>query len=133
MPGDSGVLVVTRVRSTTTSAHEAAGAAGTRRSPRPFLGGRFINASGALRREDEVAWGIVAMTVLQLNCHELKCPGCLKIESELGVREEFLGLAPKHVSGDDSKEKPRPEGDPGGAFMSGRSRAFTRRRPEHPG
>src|ERR1700682_3953571 len=36
MPGDSGVLVVTRVRSITTSAHEAAGATGTRRSPRPL-------------------------------------------------------------------------------------------------
>jgi hypothetical protein len=33
-PGDSGVLVVTRVRSTNTSAHEAAGATGIRRSPR---------------------------------------------------------------------------------------------------
>src|SRR5882757_5348256 len=49
--GDSGVLVVTRVRSTTTSAHEAAGAAGIRRSPRPRKGGRFTNASGALRGE----------------------------------------------------------------------------------
>jgi hypothetical protein len=38
MPGDSGVLVVTRVRSTTTSAHEAAGAVGTRHSPRPSMG-----------------------------------------------------------------------------------------------
>jgi hypothetical protein len=35
MPGDSGVLVVTRVRSTTIIAHETAGATGTRRSPRP--------------------------------------------------------------------------------------------------
>ena len=35
-PGDSGVLVVTRVRSTTTIAHEAAGATGIRRSPRPL-------------------------------------------------------------------------------------------------
>jgi hypothetical protein len=34
MPGDSGVLVVTRVRSITTIAHEAAGAAGIRHSPR---------------------------------------------------------------------------------------------------
>jgi hypothetical protein len=34
-PGDSGVLVVTRVRSITTIAHEAAGAAGARCSPRP--------------------------------------------------------------------------------------------------
>jgi hypothetical protein len=33
------------------SAHEAAGATGIRRSPRPLLGGRFINASGAWRGE----------------------------------------------------------------------------------
>src|SRR6202171_5247887 len=43
MPGDSGVLVVTRVRSTTTIAHETAGATGTRHSPRPPRG-RKINA-----------------------------------------------------------------------------------------
>jgi hypothetical protein len=35
MPGDSGGLVVTRVRSTTTIAHETAGASGIRHSPRP--------------------------------------------------------------------------------------------------
>src|ERR1700674_5055469 len=35
MPGDSGVLVVTRVRSITPIAHEAAGALGIRHSPRP--------------------------------------------------------------------------------------------------
>src|SRR6266705_3408555 len=34
--GDSGVLVVTRVRSITTSAHETAGATGIRHSPRPL-------------------------------------------------------------------------------------------------
>ena len=51
MPGDSGVLVVTRVRSITTSAHEAAGALGIRHSPRPLSGGRLINDSGALRGE----------------------------------------------------------------------------------
>src|SRR5712671_4967818 len=42
MPGDSGVLVVTRVRSTTIIAHETAGALGIRRSPRPLLGERFL-------------------------------------------------------------------------------------------
>src|SRR5258707_4518063 len=42
MPGDAGVLVVTRVLSTNI-AHEAAGAAGTRHSPRPPWG-REINA-----------------------------------------------------------------------------------------
>src|ERR1700687_1467157 len=51
-PGDSGVLVVTRVRSTTIIAHETAGALGIRRSPRPL--GRKVSckASGASRRED---------------------------------------------------------------------------------
>ena len=33
------------------SAREAAGATGIRRSPRPLLGERFINGSGALRGE----------------------------------------------------------------------------------
>jgi hypothetical protein len=33
------------------SAHEAAGATGIRRSPRPLWGERFINGSGALRGE----------------------------------------------------------------------------------
>jgi hypothetical protein len=49
MPGDSGVLVVTRVRSLPTqSAREAAGAAGTRHSPRPLLGGRFFARLGRI-------------------------------------------------------------------------------------
>jgi hypothetical protein len=70
MPGDSGVLVVTRVRSTNTSAHEAAGALGIRRSPRPLRGGRFINGSGAWRGEvvnvclDVIATRWLAMTGL---------------------------------------------------------------------
>jgi hypothetical protein len=46
MPGDAGVLVVTRVRSTPIIAHETAGAAGIRHSPRPSLGGRFLARLG---------------------------------------------------------------------------------------
>ncbi len=46
MPGDSGVLVVTRVRSTTIIAHETAGALGIRHSPRPLSGGRFLARLG---------------------------------------------------------------------------------------
>src|SRR5882672_1001122 len=61
MPGDSGVLVVTRVRSTTTSAHEAAGALGIRRSPRPLWAEDSSNASGAWRRE-------VVKSYLELEC-----------------------------------------------------------------
>src|SRR3982074_1913015 len=50
MPGDSGVLVYSCAFLPMQSAHEAAGAAGTRRSPRPLLGGRFMHNSGASRR-----------------------------------------------------------------------------------
>jgi len=49
--GDSGVLVYSCAFLPMQSAREAAGATGTRRSPRPLSGGRFINASGALRGE----------------------------------------------------------------------------------
>src|SRR5450631_1429677 len=52
MPGDSGVLVVTRVRSITTIAHETAGALGIRHSPRPLSGGKYEHDSGASRRGD---------------------------------------------------------------------------------
>src|ERR1700704_3215150 len=45
--GDSGVLVYSCAFLPMQSAREAAGATGTRRSPRPLTGGRFINASGA--------------------------------------------------------------------------------------
>ena len=67
-PGDSGVLVVTRVRSTTTSAHEAAGATGIRRSPRPLRAEDSSNASGAWRRE-------VASVCLESRCRHSSCPG----------------------------------------------------------
>src|SRR6267378_174726 len=51
MPGDSGVLVVTRVRSTTTKCTRGRGCNGHPAFPTPSLGGRFINGSGALRGE----------------------------------------------------------------------------------
>src|SRR5882724_10378420 len=52
MPGDSGVLVVTRVRSTTTKCTRGRGCIGRPAFPTPSMGERFINASGALRGED---------------------------------------------------------------------------------
>src|SRR5712664_3118853 len=63
MPGDSGVLVVTRVRSTTIIAHETAGALGIRHSPRPLWAEDSSNASGASRREDAVtsAFGVPSL------------------------------------------------------------------------
>ena len=45
-PGDSGVLVVTRVLLPLPSAHEAAGAKGIRRSPRPRRGGSLQQSLG---------------------------------------------------------------------------------------
>jgi hypothetical protein len=55
MPGDSGVLVVTRVRSTTTIAHEAAGATGTRHSPRPPWGRKIHAQLGRIAPRDREA------------------------------------------------------------------------------
>src|ERR1700694_1986095 len=51
MPGDSGVLVVTRVRSTNTKCTRGRGCNGHPAFPTPSMGGRFINASGAWRGE----------------------------------------------------------------------------------
>src|SRR5229473_5711194 len=49
--GDSGVLVVTRVRSTNTKCTRGRGCNGHPAFPTPSKGERFINASGALRGE----------------------------------------------------------------------------------
>jgi hypothetical protein len=49
--GDSGVLVVTRVRSTNTKCTRGRGCNGHPAFPTPSLGGRFINGSGASRGE----------------------------------------------------------------------------------
>src|SRR6266581_9702678 len=49
MSGDSGVLVVTRVRSTNTKCTRGRGCNGHPAFPTPSLGGTFINASGASR------------------------------------------------------------------------------------
>src|SRR5450631_4447637 len=69
--GRSGVLVVTRVRSTTTIAHETAGASGTRHSPRPCLG-REINANlGRIApRDRDVIFG--ADTVIPGRCQRVR-------------------------------------------------------------
>jgi hypothetical protein len=50
MPGDPGATVVTTLVCYQYTAHEAAGATGTRHSPRPRSGGRFLNDSGASHR-----------------------------------------------------------------------------------
>src|SRR6266849_2140724 len=67
MPGDSGVLVVTRVRSITTSAHEAAGALGIRHSPRPLWA-----EDPATPRALRVARANVH---LESRCRHSSCPG----------------------------------------------------------
>jgi hypothetical protein len=73
MPGDSGVLVVTRVRSITTIAHEAAGAAGTRHSPRPPWGREIHAQLGRIApRGREVMFGIGADTVIPGRCQRVR-------------------------------------------------------------
>src|ERR1700674_5451394 len=79
MPGDSGVLVVTRVRSTNTSAHEAAGATGTRHSPRPPWG-RKINAQvGRIEARDrEVVCGLEFEVVGERKRPRLRLSGAMR-------------------------------------------------------
>src|SRR4051812_30247722 len=50
MPGDSGVLVYSCAYLLLQSAHEAAGATGTRHSPRPLMGESFMHDPGEMRR-----------------------------------------------------------------------------------
>jgi hypothetical protein len=64
MPGDSGVLVVTRVRSTTIMAHEAAGATGARRSPRPLRAEDFMQSLGRMARRGRERVSGVEMSTL---------------------------------------------------------------------
>ena len=67
MPGDSGVLVVTRVPSTTIVAHEAAGALGIRHSPRPLRAESFLQDSGAARREAAKSYPKLGVPSLRAN------------------------------------------------------------------
>src|SRR5258705_3460255 len=60
--GDSGVLVVTRVRSTTTKCTRGRGCQGHPAFPTPSLGVRFINGSGALRRGTKTRVEVEART-----------------------------------------------------------------------
>src|SRR5712672_4134264 len=67
MPGDSGVLVVTRVRSTTTKCTRGRGCNGHPAFPTPSLGGRFINGSGALRGEGvKVCLAVIASAAIEV-------------------------------------------------------------------
>src|SRR6266700_1496295 len=64
--GDSGVLVVTRVRSTTTKCTRDRGCNGHPAFPTPSLGGRFFNDSSALRCEAaNVCLVVIASAVKQ--------------------------------------------------------------------
>src|ERR1035437_31872 len=55
MPGDPGATVVTTLVCYQHTAHEAAGAKGTRHSPRPPLGGRFMHRLGRIAPRDREA------------------------------------------------------------------------------
>jgi hypothetical protein len=63
MPGDSGVLVVTRVLSTTTKCTRGRGCSGHPAFPTPFGREGNSNASGAPRREKEVVCGTLSTSL----------------------------------------------------------------------
>jgi hypothetical protein len=102
--GDSGVLVVTRVRSTNTKCTRDRGCNGHPAFPTPSLGGRFINASGASRREDEV-----------VSAND-RC--CLKSESEDRTRNP----GPKQAVIPGRCEASNPESRDSGSAPGGASR-----------
>jgi hypothetical protein len=75
------------------NAHEAAGATGIRHSPRPRRGGRYINASGASRREGEVVSGSSSLRAQRSNpcflCGDMDCFAALAMTvSRLSVSWE---------------------------------------------
>ncbi len=84
--GDSGVLVVTRVRSTNTKCTRGRGCHGHPAFPTPSEGGRFINASGALRRE--AANVCLAVRVFSRHCERSEA-----IHSSFARRDGLLRCA----------------------------------------
>src|SRR6266700_8213238 len=87
MPGDSGVLVVTRVRSTNTKCTRGRGCSGHPAFPTPSLGGSFINASGAWRGE-------MANVCLVVRVFSRHCERSEAIHSSLrGKMDCFAALA----------------------------------------
>src|SRR6266568_60823 len=82
--GDSGVLVVTRVRSTTTKCTRGRGCNGHPAFPTPSKGGRFINGSGALRGE---------VAKLRLQLHVIASAAKQSILSLRGEMDCFAALA----------------------------------------
>jgi hypothetical protein len=117
MPGVSGVSVVTNACAYYHCAR-GCGCAGTRHSPRPLLGERFMHNSGASRRENAIA------------C--LKVAGCLKMESSANRWVRTRRTPGRHRprkraiqysrDGDDGIEKPRRTGYPAGACHRARRR-----------
>src|SRR5467141_882405 len=90
MPGDSGVLVVTRVRSTNTKCTRGRGCNGHPAFPTPSLGGSFINASGASRGED--ANVCLAVRVFSRHCERSEA-----IHSSFTRRDGLLRFARNDV------------------------------------
>src|ERR1700724_2404897 len=66
MPGDPGATVVTTLVCYQHTAHEAAGATGTRHSPRPLLGDDFMHSSGESCRGNADVYLKIAPTPLSL-------------------------------------------------------------------
>jgi hypothetical protein len=89
MPGDPGATVVTNARAFYTT-RAAAGATGTRHSPRPLWGGGYLNNSGATRREiADVYLDVIAFHDIACDKREAFAQGS---ESDEAIHSSFLLL-----------------------------------------
>src|SRR6267142_1235939 len=124
MPGDSGVLVVTRVRSTTTKCTRGRGCNGHPAFPTPSLGGRFINGSGALRGEvANVCLAVIASAAKQSILSFTRRDGLLRFaRNDVIVRSKRLeGWTQRRNSQPsfETRAKARSSSDNGGAVTPG--------------
>src|SRR6266550_6098810 len=103
------------------SAHEAAGAAGIRRSPRPLWAEDSSKASGASRREDEAVCETISRSNSHFLCVEMDCFACARNDgSNISHSPSSRAKGPltrnDRVPTSAKKEKPRPEGGTGRGF-----------------
>jgi hypothetical protein len=86
MPGDFRWTCGDYARVFVFIAHEAAGALGTRHSPRPLLGGRFLHHSGASHREIAELCVFCCLTI-ESALYDSSCLGLTRASTSYGIPE----------------------------------------------
>src|ERR1700727_3864134 len=92
MPGDPGATVVTNARAYYPT-RAAAGATGTRHSPRPLLGGSFLHNSGDSRRGNAEVYLAVIASEAKQSILPLRLYGLLRFARN----DDFLALLCKNI------------------------------------